>query len=272
MSDQTKYTNKLHNNRILVIGGSSGIGYAAAECLLEHGAAAIIISSSNPSKVTEKVKALQSSYPSKASRVSGFACSLSDQANLDANVKKLLEQATENGQHKLDHIVHTAGDPLHLKPVQEITMPELVQAGMVRFFSTLMVCKHAQTFMNPGPESSIILTTGTVSERPIQGWGAPAGFATGLHGVTRAMALDLAPLRVVLVSPGAVDTELWNTLGLNEDQKQGMIKQFGSGMTTGQVPGPSEIAEAYLYAIKDKNLTGTVISTNGGALLKGPAR
>lgn len=270
MTDQIKYTHRVHDKRILVIGGSSGIGFAVAECLLEHGAGAMILASSNQARVDGKVQQLQSAYPSKAARVAGFACNLADQGTLEHNVKTLLEKATDNGRHKLDHIVHTAGDVLKILPLAEIDLQTLIQAGMVRFYSAIMLCKYAAGFMNPGPASSITLTTGTVSERPLAGWSAPVGYATGLQGVCRAMALDLAPLRVLLVSPGAVQTELWDNFGLSDEQKQNVLTQHERGMPTGKVGQASDVAEAYLYAIKDQNITGTMISTNGGALLMGP--
>lgn len=212
MADQTKYTNKLANSRILVLGGTSGIGYATAECLLEHGAGSIILSSSSSARVADKVKQLQAAYPSKASRVSGFACNLAEQATLESEVKKLLDQATNNGQHKLDHIVHTAGNPINISPVKDVDLDATIKGGMVRYFSAIILCKHAPAYMNPGPASSITLTTGQAGERPMPGWSVVVGYATGLQGLTRGMALDLAPLRVVLVSPGAVDTELWTNV------------------------------------------------------------
>ena len=270
MSDATKYTSKLSNTRILVIGGTSGIGYAAAEILLEHGAAAIILSSSNPSKVSDKVANLQKSYPSKASRVSGHVSNLSDRANLEKNIKGLFDAATANGSQKLDHIIHTAGDPLKVSPIKDVTLDELIQGGMVRYFSAIMACKYAPAYLNPGPASSITLTTGSVSERPRAGWAVPVGYATGLHGVIRGMALDLKPIRVNLISPGAVATELWGSMGLSEEQKEGLYQKLGKTMPTGRVGKTEDVAEVYLYAVKDENLTGSVISTNGGALLVGP--
>ena len=270
MADQTKYTNKVHGQRILVSGGTSGIGYAVAEALLESGAAQVILASSNQDKVNNKIKSLQASYPSKASRVSGFTCNLSDRAALEPNIKTLLDQATNNGQNKLDHIVHTAGDGLAVIPVDQVDLDKVIQAGMVRYFSTFIFAKFAKQYINPGPKSSITLTTGTASERPLPGWGVVVGFATALQGVTRGLALDLAPLRVNLVSPGAVDTELWDTMGMSGDQKKGMLDNFAKSMPTGRVAAASDIAESYLLTIKDQNMTGTMVSTNGGVLLMGP--
>lgn len=87
--------------------------------------------------------------------------------------------------------------------------------------------------------------------------------------MTRGLALDLKPIRVNLVSPGAVDTELWSNSGFSSDQTQNMFNAIASKLPTGKVATPDEIAESYIYLLKDTNITGSMISTNGGTLLVG---
>jgi NAD(P)-dependent dehydrogenase (short-subunit alcohol dehydrogenase family) len=77
MADAKKYTSKLDGARILIFGGSSGIGYGAAEASIESGAT-VIISSSSESKIQASVKSLNESYPSAKDRISGYACNLGD--------------------------------------------------------------------------------------------------------------------------------------------------------------------------------------------------
>ncbi|KAK3677055.1 hypothetical protein LTR78_003260 [Recurvomyces mirabilis] len=248
MSDAVKYTNKLHGAKVLVIGGSSGIGFGVAEALLEHGAH-VIISSSNPDRVNSTLDKLLKDYPSAKSRLSGYPCNLGEQASLDENVKQLLEKSTKEGG-KLDHVVYTAGDSLAMIPIGEVTTEKAIKAGMVRFFGPLIVAKHAPAYLNPGPKSSLVLTTGSVSERPRPNWSVIGSFATGLQGMTRGLALDLKPIRVNLISPGVVNTELWN--GMSEEQKQKLFKESAEKLPTGRVPTPSDIAEVYLGCLKDQ--------------------
>ncbi|PNS18049.1 hypothetical protein CAC42_4008 [Sphaceloma murrayae] len=262
MSDSRKYTSKLEGKRILVIGGSSGIGYGVAEASLEYGAH-VAISSSSQSRIDTAVASLIESYPSAKPRISGYAYSMGDQASLEANIVSLLDKATANA--KLDHVVWTAGDQLAIAPLAELSLDSVIQAGMVRYFGPLMLGKHAPKYLSPGPASSITLTTGAVSEKPIAGWTAPGGFATALHGLNRGLALDLKPIRVNLVSPGAVDTGLWDTM--TPEEKEKMMKYFGEKSTTGRVGQVVDVAEAFLYAMKDGNVTGSLISTNSGSLL-----
>lgn len=221
----------------------------------------MIVSSSSAQKVEKAIERLQKSYPSAASNISGHATDLGTEDTLDANVKALLEKTGG----KLDHIVHTAGDSLAQTSVEEASLAQIKKAGMVRFFAPLMLGKYARKYLNPGPESSFIITTGSTSERPHPGWTIVSSYATGLQGMTKALAIDLKPIRVNLVSPGAVNTELWD--GLGEEKKGQLLKQLESKMLTGRVPGPEQIAEAYLYLMKDSNVTGSMISTNSGSLL-----
>jgi NAD(P)-dependent dehydrogenase (short-subunit alcohol dehydrogenase family) len=146
-------------------------------------------------------------------------------------------------------------------------MTKIKQAGMVRFFAPLIVAKHAPKYLNPGPASSVTLTTGSVSERPRPDWSIIGSFATGLHGMNRSLALDLAPIRVNLISPGGVETELWN--GIPEDKRKEMFKQMSESVPLKTIGKPEDVAESYIYCMRDENLTGSVISTNSGALLLG---
>lgn len=85
--------------------------------------------------------------------------------------------------------------------------------------------------------------------------------------MTRGLALDLKPIRVNLVSPGAVNTELWGHM--TAEQKEGMFKELSKKIPVGKVGSVEDVAESYLYLMKDRNVTGAMISTSGGHLLVG---
>ena len=260
MSTNTnKYTSKLANARILVIGGSSGIGYSVAEASIEYGAS-VIISSSQQTRIDSAVEQIHKAYPSAKGRVSGFACDLSS-PSVEANIETLFSRCGG----KLDHVVFTAGESLAVMPLEQATLDAMQKAGNVRFFAPLLVAKHAKTHLKPGPASSITLTTGSVSDKPRPNWSVIASYATGLHGMTRNLALDLAPIRVNLISPGAVLTPLWD--GMPKEQKEAAMDRFKKESTTGEIGRPEDVAEAYLYVMRDRNCSGSVIDTNGGGLL-----
>ena len=268
MPDQQKFANKLQNARVLIVGGSSGIGFVAAEATLEAGAGAVIVSSSNAQRVTTAVDRLKASYPSRARAVSGHACNLGDEANLENNVQSLFDFATNNGSEKLDHILFTAGDPLAIKPLSETTVDSIKQAGMVRFFAPLMVGKYAQKHLKEGRESSYTITSGGIMHRPMPDWTVVGSFAAGHGGIARGLALDLAPRRCNVVCPGVVDTELWH--GMDDSARKKFLKDMGDISLTNLAGQPEDIAETYLYVMKDHNCTGSIITTDSGFNLKGP--
>lgn len=240
---------------------TQGIGFGVAEALVENGCT-VIISSSNPARVEKAVNQLKISYPSSSGRIFGYTCDLGDYNTLEANLKQLFEQT---GPGKLDHIIHTAGDSLAMMKLDDIDIGKILKAGTVRFFAPLLIGKFAKQYLNPGPKSSIILTTGSVSEHPRENWSVINSFATGLQGMTRGLALDLKPIRVNLVSPGMVDTELWD--GIEESRRREMFNAASARLPTGRVGRVEDVAESYLYLLKDENVTGSMISTNGGTLL-----
>ena len=243
---------------------NTGIGYSVAEASLEFGAN-VTISSSNPDRVSKAVQKLQTAYPSASARIHGHACNLADEATLESNLAALLDKTTSKASNQLDHVVFTAGDALASAKLADVDMTFIKQAGMVRFFAPMLLGKLLPAHLRPGPDSSYTLTTGAVSEHPIPDWSVVGSYATGLHGLTRQLALDLRPLRVNLISPGAVETELWD--GLPAEKRGEMMEGFAKKMATGRVGRPEDVAESYLYCMRDGNVTGSVVSSNGGHLV-----
>lgn len=173
-------------------------------------------------------------------------------------MEKGLENVLESVK-LLDHIVFTASDALAIVPLGNINLEAIHKAGHIRFAVPLLLAKLAPRYLKPGYQSSLTLTSGMGGEKPFPNWSLVAGYLTGLQGLTRNLALDLKPIRVNLVSPGVVDTPLHGLGGVPDEMKE--------STALGKVGTPEEVAEAYLYFMKDTNATGSCISTNGGALL-----
>ncbi|OQE16371.1 hypothetical protein PENSTE_c024G07417 [Penicillium steckii] len=263
-SSPLKYTTKLANQRILVLGATSGIGFCVAEAAIEHGAH-LIISSSKQSNLDRTIARLKESYPSQIEKqpITSHACDLSDAANLDTNLKSLFEAATNGGTTKLNHVVTTAGDTLSRPTVDEIT-PEIIYSAMnVRFIAPAMMAKYFKKYVESSPTSSFTVTTGVRAHKPAPGWSVVTGMASGVEGLVRGLAIDLKPVRVNAVSPGAVHTELFSQF----PDVESVLDIFRKGSITGTVGRPEDLAESYIYVMKDHFVTGTVIESNGGALL-----
>ncbi|KAK0642259.1 putative short-chain type dehydrogenase/reductase y4mP [Lasiodiplodia hormozganensis] len=269
MTDQRKYVSKLAGKHVLIIGGSSGIGYGVAEASLEHGAT-VTISSSNAARLDAAVAKLSTSYPTAAadSRISaGVVCDLSTEDTLEANIANLFATVAgrRNTPATINHIVYCAGDALATLPLADASLPRIKQAGAVRFFGPLLAAREAAKHLPRSSTSSFTLTSGSVAQRPLPGgWAVVGSYATGLLGMARSLALELAPVRVNCVAPGVVDTGLWR---MGDAEKAEMFRGVEEKLPTGRVGRVEDVVEAYLYLMRDGNATGSVVSTNGGALL-----
>lgn len=265
-SSSLKYTSKLANQRVLVLGGTSGIGFCVAEAALEHGAH-LVISSSNQSKLDKTVARLKEAYPSQSEiqTITTQVCDLSDAANLDANLQSLFEVATNGGTVKLNHVVTTAGDMLKLPTMEEMT-PDLIHSGLnVRFVASVMMAKYIQKYVELSPSSSFTMTSGVRGQKPAPGWYLATAMSSAVEGLARGLALDLKPVRVNAVAPGAVHTELFALFP--KEHLEPALEMFRKASTTGTVGKPEDLAESYIYLMKDQFVTGSVIESNGGALI-----
>ena len=252
-------TSKLTGTRILLFGGTGGVGMALARALLEHGAT-VILSSSRGAKVHEVVTSLQSEYPD--ATIAGYACDLGSR-DVEANIETLFKQVGGD----IDHIVYMAGDRLPTVPLEEVTLEKWQSANQVRTISALLACKVGSRYLRRrSRDCSIVLTGGSIAEKPIAGgWTMLACIGAGINGMTRQLAFDLAPIRVNCVAPGVIETDLW--AGLGEEGAKAFLKDHESKMLTQKVGQPEDLAEAYLYCLQDKNVTGSVINSNSGAYL-----
>lgn len=288
---------KLAGKKVLLIGGTSGIGFATAALVLEHHGLAIL-SSSQPSKIASAIQRLRTTYPEAADRIAGFPCDLADAANLDANLTALFDFATAFRPSSLGpgprpvpkpsdsdqpaptspihHVAFTAGNAAPIVALADASLAALANLAAVRYVAAVFVAKHAARYLAPGPESSIVLTTNVSDVKPGKGWALSTG-ATSLAGLVRGAAVDLAPVRVNCVKVGWVETErLWAVVRAAGDAgDEGEVRERGrrmleerAGQTlTGRVAGPESVAEAYLYFMKDWNVTGQSIVTDGGFTL-----
>ncbi len=122
--------------------------------------------------------------------------------------------------------------------------------------------------MRSSPASSLTLTGGVTGSKPLPNWSVTAAYAAAKEGLTRGLAVELAPIRVNCVAPGAVHTELFQRMsGGNQEKLEGMLGLFKSKSLTKTVGKPEDIAESYLGIMRDAGVTGTVRHSDGGYLL-----
>ncbi|KXH49003.1 short chain dehydrogenase [Colletotrichum salicis] len=254
----SKY-NKLAGKQVLVIGGSSGIGLGVAEASLASGAN-LTISSSSPAKLSAVVSSLQKAIPSSSQqKIQSFAADLSG-PDAEANIEAVFQQAGP-----IDHVVFTAANTPSLMMLQDVTPDRILVACQMRFVAPLMVAKVAEKYLPKSNESSFTITSGSAAQKSTPGWSVISYLAGGLQSVVKQLAVELKPVRVNVVAPGFVDTELWD--GMETHKKKSMVKAVEEKVPTGRFGTVEDVAEAYLWLMKDHNVTGTVAATDSGALV-----
>ena len=249
----------INGQTILVIGGSSGIGAAVAKLAVAEGVK-VFIASSNPTRVAATVKKIQKAVP--GAQITGFMIDLASD-DVESLLEKLFADVNAATGSKLDHIIYTAMS-LNLKPVAEATVEWLRSSAHFIPIVPIIIAKVAPRFLNPSYKSSLIFSSGAVADKPVKGFTIGSAWAGSIISVARGMALDLAPIRVNVVSPGATNTELW---GSDEERAQ-REEYFRKVALLGKCGTAEEVGEAYIYLMKDTNNTGTCVNTSGGSLLQ----
>lgn len=238
----------LTGQRIVVIGGSSGMGLATAHAAAGAGAVVTIASSSK-----QRIDAALAELPDSCD---GAALDVRD----EAAVADLFARVGE-----LDHVVFTAGDQPDRRALKELPLDGARRAFDVRLWGAVAVAKHAAPRIRPG--GSITLTSGTVGVRPVPGAALAAAGSAATEGLTRGLAVDLAPVRVNAVRCGAVRTPLWDAVP--EPQRAAVFDTFARRALTGAIGEPQQIAAANLYLMENQFVTGTVLTIDGGLILTG---
>ena len=236
----------LHSQRVVILGGSSGIGLAVAEQAASQGAK-VVIASSNAERIEKAIESL-------GGNAQGHAIDLSD------------EQAVETLFAKLgafDHLVFTAGESLYLQDLAATDLKQARRAFDLRYWAALAAVKYGSKSIRKG--GSIVLTTGVAGQRPPKGWVIAASVCGTIEALTRALALELAPIRVNAVSPGVVRTNLWQNMPVVE--REDMYESVGKSLPVGRVGQPHDIAQAYLLLMQEGFSTGQTLVVDGGTVL-----
>jgi NAD(P)-dependent dehydrogenase (short-subunit alcohol dehydrogenase family) len=235
----------ISGHSILVISGSSGIGFAVTNLALEQGAL-VSIASSSPTRVFNAVERLKLVHPSlEEPYIRGFTIDLST-PNVETDLETLL--TTVSATAKLNHVILTAGRA-SMRPLTAIDQPYIQNELLLPLTVPSLLAKLAPRYLEPSYKSSLTFCGGRLGTKPSRGWPMGAACSAGLDGLTRALALDLAPIRVNVVHPGATETELWGSLGGADRQKT--REYFEKTSLLGRVAGPEDVAEAFVYLLRD---------------------
>ena len=232
--------------RIVVLGGSSGIGLSTAQAAAKAGASVAIVSSRQ-----ERVDQALKSLPAGAEgRVADLASEPAMQ-NLFATIGSF------------DHLVFTAGESLELGPLAQTGIEQAQRFFQLRYWGAFMAAKYGSPKIRAG--GSIVFTSGLAGSRPHSGWSLGASICSAMEGLTRALAVELAPLRVNIVCPGVVKSPLW--ANMKETDRDALYRGMADKLLVGHVGETDEVAKAYLYLMDQTYGTGQVLVVDGGGAL-----
>lgn len=213
----------------VVVGGGSGIGKAVAEAL-----------SARPGRIEV------------ATRKNGL--DIADTAAVEHYFEKL---------GPIDHVIVTAGSQAPGGNVSVVSFEAAKCAFDVKFWGSVAVARSAAKNLRSG--GTITLTSGFLARRTVPGTYVKTAMNAALEAVAKVLARELAPIRVNVVSPGLTDTEAY--AGMSDEARQHMLERAAGNLPAGRYGRPKDVAAAYLFAIDNPFVTGSVIDVEGGALI-----
>jgi NAD(P)-dependent dehydrogenase (short-subunit alcohol dehydrogenase family) len=231
----------LAGKKVVVVGGSSGIGFATAELAKKEGAE-IFIASRNG----ERLKA--------AADKLGATAIMADVTS-NESVANIF-----NTTGPIDHVVITAAQ-LRSGPFKTVQMDD-VRATMEGKFWGAWRCARAAEIRAGG---SLTLTSGFLSVRPRPNSAIVSAANGALESLARALALELAPIRVNCVSPGIIDTPI--RAAMPEAARKDMLAKVAAGLPVGRVGLGDDVARQIMAFMTNGFASGSIVYIDGGGLI-----
>src|SRR3954453_17643375 len=232
--------------RIVILGGTSGIGLATAERAAADGATVIVASSS-----AERIDAALERLPASAE---GYTVDV----RREEQVRDLF-----NRLGGFDHLAFTAGETLRIGAIADTDLEAARLALDVRLWGAYAAVKHAVPHLRTG--GSIVLSSGIAGSRPEPNWTGGASICGALDALTRALAVELAPIRVNAVAPGVVRSDLWREM--SEEERAAVYDLLSEALPVGRVGEVGDIAQTFLYLMRNGYSSGTIVTVDGGSVL-----
>jgi NAD(P)-dependent dehydrogenase (short-subunit alcohol dehydrogenase family) len=232
---------QLKGKKVVVVGGSSGIGLSTAELAKREGADVIIASRSAArlDPIAERLNAI------------AIPADVTD----DKSVANLFKSSGP-----VDHVIVTAAQ-LRSGPFRTVAMEDVRSTLEGKFWGAWRVARAAE-FRNGG---SLTLVSGFLSVRPRPNSAIVSAANAALEALSRALALELAPLRVNCVSPGIIDTPIRSAMP--EEARKEMLAKTAASLPVGRVGFGEDVAHQIVACMTNGFMTGSTIYLDGGALV-----
>ena len=231
------------DKHVLVIGGSSGIGQAAAKAFAEAGAA-VTIASRHEDKLAAAAEAIGGNV-----RV----------AVLDTTDASAVE-AFFADEGEFDHVVVSAAQT-PTGAVRELALDAARSALESKFWGAYHVARFARIAQG----GSLTLVSGFLGTRPSRNAVLQGAINAALESLGRGLALELALVRVNTVSPGLIATPLWSKLG--DDARRDMFQATAERLPARRVGQPEDVARAIVYLAATPFATGSTVLVDGGGAI-----
>jgi NAD(P)-dependent dehydrogenase (short-subunit alcohol dehydrogenase family) len=236
----------------LVVGGSSGIGRAAAAAFASRGAD-VIVAGRSAQRLTDAAAKLEGG----AGRVRTLRFDMTRDAEVDAAVVELPAEG-------VDWLVVTAATVTH-GPFVEQPVAQVQSMFESKFWGAYRVARSVAPRMREG--GAIVLVSGVLSRRPGANCAAVGAACAALEALARGLALELGPkLRANCIAPGMVETELHHHVP--EERRREMFRSTGASLPVGRIGRPEEVAEAIVLVATNGYLTGQTIDVDGGHTIR----
>lgn len=229
--------------KVVITGGSSGIGLATAKELVAAGAQVVIAGRS----------------AQKLEQASVMLGPLAETYTLDVTKEREVEDFFAK-VGSFDHLVTAAGPEAGDKPVLQLQTAAARNMFESKFWGQYYAAKYGAPKLRD--EASITLFSGWISRKPMVGLSTFAAIDGAIESLTRVLALELAPIRVNAVVPGAIETPLWHSIP--ETQRREILDSFAVSLPVKRVGQAEDVSKAVLYLIDNGFTTGAVIDIDGG--------
>jgi NAD(P)-dependent dehydrogenase (short-subunit alcohol dehydrogenase family) len=236
----------LEERRAVVIGGTSGIGLAAAIELCRAGAQ-VWVTGRTPDKAAAAATTI-------GDRATGHAVDARDAMKLQAFLARVGE---------FDHLIVALGGGSAIGAFKELDEVKMRAGFDNKFWPYLNAIRIGVGHIRGS--GSITLITGAAGRRAIKGTSGLAAVNGALQAIIGPLALEFAPIRVNAVSPGLIATPYWDRMP--DDARKAMYERSAASVPVGRVGEPSDVGQAILFLVTNKFTTGAILDCDGGARL-----
>jgi NAD(P)-dependent dehydrogenase (short-subunit alcohol dehydrogenase family) len=240
---------ELEGKKVVIVGGTRGIGFATAQMALAAGAE-VVIASRDPAKVAAATATLHKVSPGK---ITGDPVDVTDRAG----IRRFLERHAP-----FDHLC-LPGSQAYRMRFEETDEAEARAFFDQKFWGPFFAVFEARTFLRVG--GSAVLYSGAASRRPLSGYVVGAAIDGAIDALTRSLALELARyrLRVNAISPGIIETDV-TRLNRTQEEFEAWRDHHAARLPVGRIGRPEECAGAALYLMTNGFVTGQVLNVDGG--------